>query len=168
MENFFFCAVLVTLSTTKMILECIYVKMEFFVNLILKGKYGKFELCRGVNDPSKHLRWRALQQYLKPLTIAAKLSILVVCWDLCFWQIVFQICQIFFKKKVQEIYVLFDYNNFCQLYFNLKNDRALDSVASITPAGNHMFKVNNRNTRTKCEICSKLTIKILEWRQWRR
>ena len=29
-----------------------------------------------------------------------------------------------------------------------------------------MFKVNNRNTRTGCEICSKLTIKIPEQRQW--
>ena len=26
------------------------------------------------------------------------------------------------------------------------------------PTGNYMFKVNNRNTRTRCEICSKLTI----------
>ena len=31
--------------------------------------------------------------------------------------------------------------------------------------GNHIFKVNNRNTRTKCEICSKLTIKIPERRR---
>ena len=31
-----------------------------------------------------------------------------------------------------------------------------------------MFKVNNGNTRTRCEICSKLTIKIPERRQWRR
>ena len=30
------------------------------------------------------------------------------------------------------------------------------------PAGNYMFKVNNRDTRTRCEICSKLTIKIPE------
>ena len=30
------------------------------------------------------------------------------------------------------------------------------------PASNYMFKVNNRNTRTKREICSKLTIKIPE------
>ena len=29
-------------------------------------------------------------------------------------------------------------------------------------AGNFMFKVNNRNTRTRCEICSNLTIKIPE------
>ena len=27
------------------------------------------------------------------------------------------------------------------------------------PVGIYMFKVNNRNTRTRCEICSKLTIK---------
>ena len=25
------------------------------------------------------------------------------------------------------------------------------------PAGNYMFNVNNRNTRARCEICSKLT-----------
>ena len=32
--------------------------------------------------------------------------------------------------------------------------------AKDNPAGNYMFKVNNRNTRTRCKICSKLTIKI--------
>ena len=31
-----------------------------------------------------------------------------------------------------------------------------------------MFKVNTRNTRTRSEICSKLTIKVPERRQWRR
>ena len=36
------------------------------------------------------------------------------------------------------------------------------------PAGNNLFKVNSRNTRTRCEICSKLKIKTPEWRQWRR
>ena len=35
------------------------------------------------------------------------------------------------------------------------------------PAGNYLLKFNNRNTRTKCEICSKLTIKIPERRQRR-
>ena len=29
-------------------------------------------------------------------------------------------------------------------------------------------KLNNINTRTRCEICSKLTIKIPERHQWRR
>ena len=35
---------------------------------------------------------------------------------------------------------------------------------STNPAGNYMFKVNNRNTKTRCEICSKLTIKTPERR----
>ena len=34
--------------------------------------------------------------------------------------------------------------------------------------GNYMFKVNDRNTITKCEICSRLTIETPEQRQWRR
>ena len=29
----------------------------------------------------------------------------------------------------------------------------------LFPGDNYMFKVNNRNTRTRCEICSKLTVK---------
>ena len=45
-------------------------------------------------------------------------------------------------------------------------DRALNTP--LFPAGNYIFKVNNRNTRTRCEICSKLTIKIPERRYWRR
>ena len=31
-----------------------------------------------------------------------------------------------------------------------------------------MFKVNNRNTKTRCEICSKLAIKTPEQRHWHR
>ena len=31
-----------------------------------------------------------------------------------------------------------------------------------------MFEVNNRNTRTRCEICSTLAVKKPERRQWRR
>ena len=33
------------------------------------------------------------------------------------------------------------------------------------PAGNYMFRVDNRNTRVRCEICSKLT--NTRQRQWR-
>ena len=35
-------------------------------------------------------------------------------------------------------------------------------VWGVNPAGNYMFKVNNSNTRARCEICSKLTIKTPE------
>ena len=35
----------------------------------------------------------------------------------------------------------------------------------ICPTGIYLLKVNNRNTRTRCEICSKLTIKTPERRR---
>ena len=35
------------------------------------------------------------------------------------------------------------------------------------PASIYLLKVNNRNTRTRCEICSKLTINIPEQSRWR-
>ena len=35
------------------------------------------------------------------------------------------------------------------------------------PDGIYLLKVNNRNTRTRCEICSKLRIKTPERQQWR-
>ena len=38
----------------------------------------------------------------------------------------------------------------------------------IYPAGIYLVKVNDRNTRTRCDVCSKLTIKTLERRHWRR
>ena len=44
------------------------------------------------------------------------------------------------------------------------SDSLMSYADSIYPAGNYMFKVNNRNSRTMCELCSKLTIKIPERR----
>ena len=32
----------------------------------------------------------------------------------------------------------------------------------------YLFKVNNKNTRARCKICSKLTINTPKLRQWRR
>ena len=37
-------------------------------------------------------------------------------------------------------------------------------MRSRDPAGIYLFIVNSRNTRTRCEICPKLTIKIPERR----
>ena len=39
---------------------------------------------------------------------------------------------------------------------------------SLIPVGFYLLKVNNRSTQTRCEICSKLTIKTPGRRQWRR
>ena len=41
-------------------------------------------------------------------------------------------------------------------------------VRNYLSDGCYMFKVNNRDTRTRCEICSKITIKTPEQRHWRR
>ena len=43
------------------------------------------------------------------------------------------------------------------IWFRLKN-----------PAGNYLLKVNNKNTITKLEICSKLTMSTSERHHWRR
>ena len=37
---------------------------------------------------------------------------------------------------------------------------------NMFPFGIHLFNLNNRNTRTTCEICSKLTIKTPEQHYW--
>ena len=47
-------------------------------------------------------------------------------------------------------------------YFRIESGRDL-----FYSFGNYMFKVNDRNTATKCEICSRLTIETPEQRQWR-
>ena len=39
---------------------------------------------------------------------------------------------------------------------------------SLFPAGIYLFKINNGNARTVCEICSELAIKTPEPRQWHR
>ena len=41
-------------------------------------------------------------------------------------------------------------------------------VRSSKPAGIYFFKVSNRSTRKRCQICSKLTIKTPGRRHWRR
>ena len=41
-------------------------------------------------------------------------------------------------------------------------------MGNIHPANKYMLKFNNRNTRKRCEIYSKLTIKTQERRQRRR
>ena len=43
---------------------------------------------------------------------------------------------------------------------------ALAKLMGIIPANIYLFKVNNRNTRKNCQICSKLTIKKPEQHKW--
>ena len=52
--------------------------------------------------------------------------------------------------------------------YSIEMKRTSEDKEPTYPAGNYIFKVNNRNTRTRCAICSKLTINIPERRHWGR
>ena len=56
--------------------------------------------------------------------------------------------------------------NFLHLYTRIDQGSVSYITILVYPAGNYLFKVNNRNTRTRFEICSKSTIKTPEQRQW--
>ena len=51
---------------------------------------------------------------------------------------------------------------------NALNNNQQNQTITFTfyPAGNYMFKGNNKNTRTRCKICSELTIKTPDQSQW--
>ena len=49
-----------------------------------------------------------------------------------------------------------------------ENSDAEKQVPKNFPAHIFLFKVSNRNTRKRCEICSKLIIKTPERHHWRR
>ena len=69
------------------------------------------------------------------------------------------VSSICYAKNENDSYIFSFFYFLFWLFFTLVTDISAD---------NYMFKVNNRNTaRTRCEICSNLTIKTPERRQWR-
>ena len=72
--------------------------------------------------------------------------------------------------SLNTIYSTFSNNDgkFLNLYQHSRNFfQMANFFASTYQTGNYMFKVKNRNTRKRWEICSKLTIKTPEWNQSR-
>ena len=63
-------------------------------------------------------------------------------------------------NKFRSYYVVF----LATLNMTLYKQTFLNESIQDCPAGIYLLKVKNRNTRTRCEICSKLTIKTLERR----
>ena len=58
----------------------------------------------------------------------------------------------------------------CLLRLNITREPLLiffPFPANLNPGNNYLFKINNRNTRKRCEKCSELTIKTPELHQWR-
>ena len=68
-----------------------------------------------------------------------------------------------------EIARSYDHQYLCKESINIFDFLHGDAHRGKDPVGIYLRKVNNRNTITRCEICSKLTIKTPEqcqWRQW--
>ena len=57
---------------------------------------------------------------------------------------------------------------FCKLFLLIQISLVLYETLlwEPYPTNIYLFQVNNGNTRKRCEICSKLTIKTTEQRQW--
>ena len=53
----------------------------------------------------------------------------------------------------------FDPNSFQKTYGKIKCFFYTNILCYSNPASDYLFKANNRNTRKRCDICSKLTIK---------
>ena len=67
-------------------------------------------------------------------------------------------------ESVRDISLLYD-----KSAFNIpRNEVFLYDGIRDFPVGNYMFKVSNKNTKARCEICSKVRMKMSELRQWRR
>ena len=74
--------------------------------------------------------------------------------------ILFTICYIYCGTKCVNFIL-----SFVEFFQNVCYTCLFVSALENNPAGNCILKVNNRNTRTRCEICSKLTIKVPERRR---
>ena len=68
---------------------------------------------------------------------------------------------IYSLEILKQIYLRTPVGYFYCFFFNHMFLHTFLQISFTYPAGIYMFKVNNRNTRTRCEMCSKLTIKTI-------
>ena len=67
------------------------------------------------------------------------------------------------KKNIEKIKSKLIVIHHCPDYIHkLTNLLIISELYAINPVNIYLFKVNNRNTRKRCQICSKLTIKTPE------
>ena len=76
--------------------------------------------------------------------------------------------QNYFYKIIQERFNIQENKNGTPSSVEYFFKRLGGVVEHLCPAGIYLLKVNNRNTRKKCGICSKLTTMTPEWRHWHR
>ena len=81
------------------------------------------------------------------------------------------LCQdvVFVVVKIGVIHLVRTQNVLKNFSINIQASCQLLKVTIRTlvcnPAGIYLFKLNKKNTRTMCEVCSKLTIKTTKWRR---
>ena len=83
--------------------------------------------------------------------------------ECCFVQLHHLVCANFMKQTFEKVHSLTKVRSAFRILSNI-----CEGGFSRYPASNYMFKVSSKNTRTRCEICSKLTIKTPERRLWLR
>ena len=77
------------------------------------------------------------------------------------------------EKTISESRKLFQNREKCftiEKYFVARAEKSILNSMTLNSmnlrANIYLFKVNNWNTKKRCEICSKSMIKTAEWRQW--
>ena len=65
------------------------------------------------------------------------------------------------KEKVMEHYLRIYFSNQQDLYLQGDSYQLSHVTTSLFPTSIYLFKVDKRNTKANCEICSKLTVKTL-------
>ena len=94
------------------------------------------------------------------------------------WNLIKWVCVFLIREKVLFFFFFFCWklSNDTLMWQGIREHGLLGMIhkfiefviSVIYPVGNYMLKVNNRNTRTRCEIHSKLIIKTTERRHWPR
>ena len=70
----------------------------------------------------------------------------------------------YYLRKNQNLTCYSVLRCFVSLQCNRFQNNRSNLLSNLCPPNIYLFKVNNRNTSKRCEICSKLTIKTLERR----
>ena len=74
-----------------------------------------------------------------------------------------------YQKNITTIKINYSLNQYCEVKLTVQYGQIRTELVKLFfPANMYLLKVNNRNTRKRCEICSKLTINTQGRRQWRR
>ena len=109
----------------------------------------------------KRRHWRRSDALLLTLK---RFYILFWCFRCWLWTIKCRLGNLCKEMLILEIY-------WRKFWLDNSRDHSFSTLAKLIcayPVGIYLLKVNNRNSRTRCEIRSKLTIKITERRHWRK